>query len=263
MNCSTSAPLLAAYLDDELEPHDRLAVEQHLEACASCRQRLAADRALHSALQTAAPALRERMDPAQEDRLQRALAASAADRRRRRRPARPFFGLPGAALQAAALAAALLAGIGLGHMGTKEPARALLAQELVASRVRAGLSGHPVDVPSSDRHTVKPWFQGRLDYAPVVVDLTASGYPLIGGRVDYIDGRSVAVLVYRAGAHQIDLFTWPEASGAPPLRPHTTTERGFSLRGWSQGGMVFWAVTDAVPERLQDLADRLAAAGRP
>jgi anti-sigma factor RsiW len=123
------------------------------------------------------------------------------------------------------------------------------ADELVASHVRAQLSGHDIDVVSTDQHTVKPWFNGRLDYSPPVEDLASSGFALVGGRLDYIGHRRVAVLVYRYRKHVVDVYVFPEvaeaAAGTPPR-----VRDGYSMARWRQRDMVWWAVTDAAPAVL-------------
>ncbi|MGD7314561.1 anti-sigma factor family protein, partial [Ralstonia pseudosolanacearum] len=131
-------------------------------------------------------------------------------------------------------------------------AQALVARDITASHVRALLGAREIDVQSSDRHTVKPWFNGRIDYAPPVGDLAARGFPLVGGRLDYIDGRPVAVLVYRAGQHPVDLYVRPEAGGdaGEALR----TERGYQLLHWRTAGMGYWAITDASADVVRTFA---------
>ena len=119
-----------------------------------------------------------------------------------------------------------------------------VATELFSGHVRALQPGHLLDVPSSDRHTVKPWFEGRVDFAPAVPDLAADGFPLVGGRLDVIGGRTVAVLVYRHDRHPINVFVWP---GPPQAAEATTRRDGFTLRHWSQHGLTFHAVSDLDP----------------
>jgi anti-sigma factor RsiW len=119
----------------------------------------------------------------------------------------------------------------------------------VAAHIRALQPGHLMDVVSTDQHTVKPWFDGRLDYAPPVRDFAAQGFPLIGGRLDYVAGRPVAVLAYRRAKHLIDLFVWP-GTGPDASR----TARGYNVVAWSQDGMAFRAVSDLNASELQDFA---------
>ncbi|MBN3743513.1 anti-sigma factor, partial [Burkholderia sp. Tr-20355] len=129
--------------------------------------------------------------------------------------------------------------------------------ELVSSHVRAGLSARDIDVISTDRHTVKPWFNGRLDYAPPVEDLAADGFALVGGRLDYVGRRRVAVLVYRYRQHVIDVYVRPAGEG--PAAPYTTVSQGYALDRWDAAGMTWWAVTDAEPSALTALRTALDA----
>jgi anti-sigma factor RsiW len=131
-----------------------------------------------------------------------------------------------------------------------------LQNEIVASHVRSLLADHLADVKTSNQHTVKPWFNGKIDFAPPVVDLAAQGFPLIGGRVDYVGGKVVAALVYRHGGHVINLFVWPQ-SGA---RPETGKREGYSVRAWSAGDLVFWAISDINIEDLNAFQKAFAAA---
>ncbi|KWR87721.1 transcriptional regulator [Cupriavidus sp. IDO] len=135
------------------------------------------------------------------------------------------------------------------------PQADMLGQSIVSSHVRALLSQHPIDVVSTDQHTVKPWFNGRLDYAPPVIDLAAQGFPLEGGRVDYIDRRTVGVLIYRYQKHPIDLYILPAAHGE--LAPAAYSADGYANARWHHNGMTFWAITDAEPEHLQAFVQAL------
>lgn len=140
-----------------------------------------------------------------------------------------------------------------------QAATGLQPQEIVASHVRALLSQHPIDVISTDQHTVKPWFNGRIDYAPPVTDLSAKGFPLEGARLDYVGGRTVAVLVYRTDKHPIDLYVFParDKGSAAPMISGTD---GYAIARWRRGGMTYWAITDAEASHLRVFVEALQAA---
>ncbi|RKO35829.1 anti-sigma factor [Burkholderia mallei] len=146
-----------------------------------------------------------------------------------------------------ALTVALAAAAGFA-LDARRAATEHAVDEIVASHVRAGLSSRDIDVISTDRHTVKPWFNGRLDFAPPVVDLSASGFALAGGRLDYVGQRRVAVLVYRYRQHVIDVYVWPSGEGG--ARPYATVSQGYALDRWEAAGMTWGAVTDAEPSAL-------------
>jgi anti-sigma factor RsiW len=133
------------------------------------------------------------------------------------------------------------------------------ADELVSSHVRAQVSGRDIDVISTDRHTVKPWFNGRLDYSPPVEDLAASGFALEGGRLDYLAHRRVAVLVYRYRKHVIDVYVFPQTGGTDGGAPAALAREGYSLAHWDAEGMTWWAITDAAPDALSVLETALKA----
>jgi anti-sigma factor RsiW len=165
-----------------------------------------------------------------------------------------------------------IAGIGLCSLvfmtllWTGQPPRGEdLQQEIVSSHVRALMSARTMDVLSSDQHTVKPWFNGRIDYAPPVVDPQAQGFPLVGGRLDYVDHRPVAVMIYRYLKHPIDLYVFPDdhGKGAPLSTPPVTrSDDGYSLVEWRQDGMVYWAISDASPVYIKRFAEAIKAGTR-
>jgi anti-sigma factor RsiW len=155
--------------------------------------------------------------------------------------------LPGASFGAGfALAACLALFLVLPRIPRPGPG---LADTVVAAHIRALQPGHLMDVVSTDQHTVKPWFDGRLPFAPPVKDFAAAGFPLVGGRLDYLAGHSAAALIYRHGRHVINLFVWPGAAAPDPL-PASGSRDGYNFLRWSQGGMMFWAVSDLNAQEL-------------
>ena len=231
--CPDKELLLHALVDDELDVGAAAELHGHIAVCAGCAGELETLRALKvllgdaALIQVAPPAWRAR-----------ALAALPVETSMRRgRPFAPW--LMGGAVSALAASLALYALI-------PAPA-AMLPTELVEGHIRSLQVQHLVDVQTSDRHVVKPWFNGKIDFAPPVIDLVADGFPLAGGRMDYIGGRTVAALVYRRRAHVINLFVWP---GQAPSEPAIQRRKGYTLIRWGRGGLVYWAVSDIDPPDL-------------
>jgi anti-sigma factor RsiW len=135
-----------------------------------------------------------------------------------------------------------------------------VTDELVAGHVRSLLATHLVDVETSDRHVVKPWFAGKVDFSPPVLELAEQGFPLVGGRLDYLQGRVVAAVVYRRRQHIINVFVWP--AGTLPAVSHVSRHDGYNVASWVQGGLEFWAVSDVDPADLQQLRSLFAAQTR-
>jgi anti-sigma factor RsiW len=250
VTCPDVQALLHGYLDGELDLVSALGLERHLEGCVACGEAYQRLRALQGALRTAP--LRWEAAPSLEGRVRSVLRESGRPPLRAWSPSRKRLGL-------AAAAAALLALVGwaLARTWTAPSADDLLAQQVIAAHVRALLAEHRVDVPSSDRHTVKPWFQGRLDFPPEVPDLEAQGFRLVGGRLDYLTERPVAALVYQRRKHLISLFTWP---GDGDQAPRAATRQNQHVVRWAQGGMNYWAVSDLNAEELQQFAQAVRGA---
>ncbi|SDC50050.1 anti-sigma factor, TIGR02949 family [Cupriavidus sp. YR651] len=246
MDCNDARNLLQACADGEVGAADSVRLERHLEDCDGCVASLRNLQALraatrHGASYHRAPAeLRARVLAALPGAPQETfddLAAPPA-------PAgwRNWFTWAPAANAAMAVVTVAAVGLGLSQYAQRETPGDVTANAIVASHVRALMSTRAIDVASSDQHTVKPWFNGRIDYAPEVRDLSAAGFPLVGGRLDYIDGQRVAVLVYRRNQHPVDVFVMPgDSSGDLGER----VRQGYQLESWAARGMRYWAVTDA------------------
>lgn len=253
MDCKLTREELSAYLDAELHGAALQQAQTHLDQCADCRAALEALEALQDQVKAdatnyAAPAyLRHRIRAA----LHENSAPQPAPSRRRWPWAWINLGL--AAGATAAFAATL-------SLYLAQPSADDLAdRELVASHFRALMPDHLADVASTDRHTVKPWFAGKLDYSPPVHDLATQGYPLIGGRLDYLQQRPVAALAYRHRLHIINLYVWPDAA-QHDIAPHASARQGFHLLRWKQDGMQYAAVSDIAASDLQDFSQRLQVA---
>jgi anti-sigma factor RsiW len=242
--------LVQAELDGELGAAEAAALAAHRADCPICREAAAE---LTRARALIGPDLRRAM-PAETRR--RIIARLAAEPQRGIGGSAPLAGLLlgwrrwWTAAAGFSLGAACAAALSLLLLARPAPG---VVDELVASHIRALQPGHLEDVVSIDRHTVKPWFDGRIDFAPPVKDLAAERFPLAGGRLDYIGGRPVAALVYRRDKHIIDLFVWPGKAG--PIAPAAIARRGYNLVHWDAGGMTFWAVSDLEPRYLREFAE--------
>lgn len=239
----------SAYLDGELDAAESAAAERHIEACPDCQSLVAAAGRASEALR--APSAKLRAPAHLRAELSRRLAAEATPAPAARRPRDRFW--LGSAFGAGATAIA--AGLAL-LVAPLLTAETWVAQ-LTDAHVRALADGRTIQVASSDHHTVKPWFAGRTPLSPPVHDFAAQGFPLAGGRVDRIGGRAVAVVVYRHGGHEIDLFAWPAQEAAPPA---SVDRLGYHLRGWRSDDLAFAAVSDTSPDELGRFVDLVQAA---
>jgi anti-sigma factor RsiW len=241
MSCE-HAPWLHGYFDGELDAARAADFEAHLEGCADCTRALAAQEAMRTAL--AAPELYARATGSLRSRVKAQVSAPRATP-----------GLRGAHWRGLAAAASLvlvLVGTWQARIWRANVAEMDVAKEVLDAHLRSLQLTHLTDVASTDQHTVKPWFVGKLDFAPPVADFAAEGFPLVGGRLDVVGGRTVAALVYNRRKHVINLFVWPseESDEEPRLGMH----RGYAWIRWTQGGMSFWAASDVAASDLDEFA---------
>ena len=239
--------LLHAYVDGELDLANTRETERHLQSCADCRGTERAIRELRSALTSDATAYRA---PAHlRKNVRAALRREAKSSRQTLSPWLMFA--TGAAFAAVILGFALF-------QTTRAARTDAIANQVVANHVRSLLAVQLVDVVSSDQHTVKPWFDGKIDFAPEVRDLSANGFPLAGGRLDYLDGKTVAALVYQRNKHPINLFITPEATSRS-ASPTVITRRGHSVVSWANNGMKCWAVSYLNQGELREFTELVRA----
>ncbi len=245
MTCQESQGLVHAFIDGELDLLKSMEIEGHLKDCQICLPEYNAQQKLRTAIKAAslfenAPAgLRTRVGKIP------GTAGGATSLHR----VLPFgWNGIGSALAVVALVLWSLALI------LFTPSRDdMLTQEVVSSHVRSLMGNHLTDVPSSDQHTVKPWFNGKVDFSPQVSDLTQQSFLLIGGRLDYIGSRPVAAVVYQRKKHYINLFVWPAETGSD-TGEKTSTHGGYSIVRWTKSGLTFWAVSDIALSELQEFA---------
>ncbi len=247
MSCR-EAQWLHGYFDSELDAVRAAEFEAHLQGCSACAQTLAAQQGLRHALGTAD--------------LYAKAPASLRARVRAELPRSPAAGVARAPLWRSLAAAASLVLLFFGLWRTvpawrDDVAERELARRVLNAHLRSLQPAHLTDVASSDQHAVKPWFIGKLDFAPEVLDLASDGFPLLGGRLDVVGAQSVAALVYARRKHIINVFVWP--SEKSDAAPRSGAERGYTWIRWTRGGMRFWAVSDVAAADLEEFARRLSA----
>jgi anti-sigma factor RsiW len=234
---------LSAHIDGELDAGEAIDVAAHLAACESCA-------AEYTHLLNTVEAMRRNLPPlrapiALRERVTADIHATALPRERTFRVARSFR--PWAA--AATVVAMIGAAYGIGTRASA-PSTTPAVDAVITAHVRSLQPGHLTDVVSTDQHTVKPWFTGKLDFSPTVPRLESEGFPLVGGRLDYVGNRAVAALVYRRRAHTINVLTYPSESNAA-VAPHLETRHGYQIASWSAGGMTYWVISDLNADELR------------
>ena len=252
MTCQETHKLIHPYLDSELDLVRSLEIETHLNDCRSCAQTYNELRLLHSAVSDTA--LRFEPPTALQNRVRSALREESRDEsgatNRSLRLSWRWL------IPAASFATLVIVALGLYALLSRPATSDLVAQEIVSSHVRSLMEKHLTDVLSTDQHTVKPWFDGRIDFSPPVKDLASAEFPLVGGRLDYIGNRPVAALVYQHRQHYINVFVWP-STGASDVSGRALVRQGYNLINWTNAGMNYWAVSDLNLAELQEFVQLL------
>jgi anti-sigma factor RsiW len=248
MTCDDTEILLHALIDGELDAGHAREVEDHIAGCTACAAQLDAYREMSKAV--AGADLRYAAPPQLRRRIEAALPQTRMPSRR-------------AVIRGFAMGSAVsaIAATGLVAIVLRGDDDARINSEIVSAHLRSLQAGHLTDVLSTDQHTVKPWFNGKLDVAPPVVDLTAQGFTLIGGRLDYVDARPIAAIVYRRRLHVINLFVAQTAS-TEPRAARMQTFQGFNIRSWGERGLNYWAVSDLAADELAEFGGKFETAMR-
>jgi anti-sigma factor RsiW len=257
MNCDDSRAYLSAYLDDELGIAENLLVQKHLSRCEDCRRTQNQQQALRTALRD--PDFVAHPSADFSKRLQAVVRQAAKEEARAQHPSwletlrfGSFRWVPAAIVLVLAAAMGAIFVMNRGRTSQDQ----LIARAVLAGHIRSLQANHLIDVPSSDRHTVKPWFQGKLDFSPPVPDLSELGWTLIGGRLDYLDGRPVAALVYKRRMHNINVFLWPNHGSADDAIREDDAQ-GYQILHWNGAEMTYWVVSDLNNAELLELARAL------
>jgi anti-sigma factor RsiW len=247
MTCDEAEILLHALIDGELDAGHAREVEDHIAGCAACAAALRDYREMSKAV--AGADLHYKAPPELRRRIEASLPRAQPAPNRR------------AVLRGFAMGSAMsaIAATGLVAIVLRNDDQSRITSEIVSAHLRSLQAGHLTDVISTDQHTVKPWFNGRLDVAPPVIDLTALGFTLIGGRLDYVDARPVGAVVYRRRLHVINLFV-AQTGSTESRAAKTETFQGFNVRSWSEGGLNYWAVSDIAADELAEFSEKFQGA---
>ena len=257
MNCDDARVLIHGHLDGELDLGADLEVQRHIEECPQCVSEYAALRAMRTRLKD--EEFRFEAPASLQEKIRRAIPAAVPSRSNGYQSQRRAW-LPRVARFAVPMAIGAMLALVVAPRTMGPSLDQQLAGEVVASHVRSLMAAHMMDVASTDQHTVKPWFNGKLDFSPPVTDFAKDGFPLVGGRLDYIDGRPVAALVYQRGKHVINVFMWPTA-GAASSATRVETEHGYNVEQMTVAGMNCWIVSDLNPQELDKFAGLVRAKG--
>jgi len=250
MICKEAQVFMDGYLDRELDLVRSIDLERHLHDCPACAAVHQSRMAVRAAM--GAGSLRYAAGENLQKKVRLAVAGQNREERRQEPKKQRWFHIPWPALAASAAAVAVLTVLWL------RPPASAVENEVVASHIRSLMANHLMDVPSTDQHTVKPWFAGKLDFAPPVKDLSSAGFPLIGGRLDYIDGRAAAAVVYQRNKHVINVLVWP-AAGDNNDRLRASARQGYNVVETVRNGMQYWVISDLNPAELRQFAELLLA----
>lgn len=249
MNCNRSGTVLHGYFDNEFDALDASEFERHLEQCSDCINALEALESLRSSMN-----LTQLYEKAPASFRKKVLAGLGTGRPVATSPSHTvwsWLAVAAAILVTVYLGVQLVTSQRGGNYGTE------LAAEIVDAHLRSLQPGHLTDVVSTDQHTVKPWFDGKLDFSPPVQDFADQGFSLQGGRIDVVHGRTVAALVYARRKHFVNVFIWP--TNERDAAPRSGSQQGYQWTQWCKAGMEFWAVTDAAPSALEQLRNLLTS----
>ncbi len=257
MSCKLTQRFVPGYLDGELDLSRTIEMETHLQVCAECARELERQQALRAALQRGS--LAYSAPEGARERIQSSLRASTPAEAPERASGWHSFQFLRWAGAFAVLALCAVTAWQLVPIVRGPASDQRVAAEVLTSHVRSLEANHLMDVVSTDQHTVKPWFDGKLDFSPPVEDLASDGFPLVGGRLDYLEGHQVAALVYQRRKHFINVFVWPDAAGSSSAQT-IEPRQGYNMMRWSRGGFQFWAVSDVSAQDLSEFV-RLLQAG--
>jgi mycothiol system anti-sigma-R factor len=249
VSCEQARSILHGYMDGELDAARAAEFESHLETCSSCVAELEAQESLRSSLRRAE--LYEKAPPALRQKVLAATRGVQPLTISSRRVPWNWIGIAAAILLLFVAGWRMLPGLG------SDNSQSVLAAQIVDAHLRSLQPGHLTDVLSTDQHTVKPWFTGKLDFSPPVEDFSADGFPLQGGRLDVLHGRTVAALVYGRRKHLISVFIWPTTE--KDAAPRSGSEQGYHWISWQKNGMEFSAVSDVSPADLDQLQHLLSS----
>jgi anti-sigma factor (TIGR02949 family) len=252
MDCKQTLNYMHGHLDRELDPVTAAGIEAHLQTCAACTHAYAVQASLQAAVRQHAPyyAVPENLAA----RIGKELNTASGGAPKKNSPRWQWFPLAAAVAATAVITWTTALQLETGSRDER------ITEQVIAGHARSVLTNHLTEVASSDQHTVKPWLSSKLDFSPPANDLAAAGFPLAGARLDYVNNRPVAALVYRHRQHVINLFVWPDEKAGTASARQPASKQGYNLLHWSDAGMTFWAISDLNPADIKTFAESYAGA---